>query len=478
MDPAFRSSFRRRRGLALALLGSALLTSCGGPSALDSPDAGRSSAYVPGQPNFDLEARATLRDGVPGLDVLVSVPRASLVYTRQPDGFRARYRVEVEISEEGAERVERLTLEDSLHLADFEATQGYRPAVQERRVPLAPGVYRVEATLVDEESGREEERRLRVAVPAPSAGEAAAMSRIGLEIKRRDEAFEPQVALVVPQGFDSLRAAVDVYRAPPGAAVRLQLDRLRSDTSVARPAYYLGYTRGSLAYRGLDLTGAPADTVQITTRRLDAPAEAVTVEVNLPPLEQGVYRLRFRARAALGDAPFAEEERLFAVREPDFPHLTEVDDLIQALAYLATDRELAFIQEGPTVAERRRRFDAFWGSLFNDRNAAADVIRLYYERVEQANLLFTTFKEGWKTDQGMVYVLLGPPELVEATPHEETWHYAFGQRTARSTFVFERASASETVPRPAFESWVLVRTGGYEETWRRAIRRWRAGQVR
>ena len=39
------------------------------------------------------------------------------------------------------------------------------------------------------------------------------------------------------------------------------------------------------------------------------------------------------ARAGLGDVPFAEEERLFAVREPDFPRLTDVDDLIAPLAY-------------------------------------------------------------------------------------------------------------------------------------------------
>ena len=286
------------------------------------------------------------------------------------------------------------------------------------------------------------------------------------------------MALVVPQGFDSLRATVEVYRAPPGAAVRLQLDRLHSDTTVARPPYYLSYSRGTIEFRGLDLTGPAADTIQVTTRRLDGPAEAVTVEVTLPPLVPGVYRLQMRARAALGDPPFAEEERLFAVREPDFPQLTEVDDLIEALAYLTSDRELALIRGGATVADRRMRFDAFWGSLFNDRVAAADVIRLYYERVEEANLLFTTYKEGWKTDRGMVYILLGPPEFVETTPTQETWHYAFGRRDALATFDFERASSYEASTRGAFESWVLARTGAYEATWRQAIRRWREGQVR
>ncbi|MDX1418757.1 MAG: GWxTD domain-containing protein [Rubricoccaceae bacterium] len=466
----------RLRALPLAGLVLAALGSCSGPSPLDSPDAGRSAAYAPGQPNFDLEARATLEDGAPGLDLLLSLPRASLVYTRQPDGFRARYRFEVALEAERGGPPVRLTLDDTLRVPDFEATRSFRPVVREERVALAPGTYLVEATLVDEESGKEEGRRLRVEVPPP-AGDPA-MSRIGLAIKRPGEGFEPQVALVVPTGFDSLRASVEVYRAPEDAALRLQLDRLRADTTVARPPYWLSYSRASIQYRGLDLDGPPEDTLQVTTRDLGGAAEAVTVEVTLPPLDPGVYRLQMATRAALGAAPFAEEERLFAVREPDFPRLTEVDDLIAPLAYLASERELEAIADGATPAERRARFDAFWGSLFNDRNAAADVLRRYYERVEEANLLFTTYKEGWKTDRGMVYVVLGPPEFVETTPLEETWHYAFGSGQALSTYTFDRASTAELRPRTAFESWILVRSPAYEAAWRRAVQRWRAGQAR
>ena len=471
---------RRRWSLLVGLLASGIClqaAGCSGPSPLDSPDAGRTAAYVPGQPNFDLEARATLEGGAPGLDLLLSVPRASLVYTRQPRGFRARYRFEVAVEAEGgAAPARHLTYEDSLRAPDFEATRSFRPVVRRERVPLAPGAYVVQATLVDEESKKEEERRLRVVVPAPS-GEPA-MSRIGLDIKRPGEAFEPQVALVVPAGFDSLRASVEVYRAPPTAALHLQLDRLRADTTVARPPYWLPYSPGALEYRGLDLDGPPADTVQVTTRDLEGAAEEAVVEVNFPPLEAGVYRLRMATRAALGDEPFAEEERLFAVREPDFPRLTDVDDLIAPLAYIASARELEFLEAGASPAERRRRFDAFWGSLFNDRNTATDVLRRYYERVEEANLLFTTYKEGWKTDRGMAYVVLGPPEFVEETPLEETWHYAYGSGEALSSLVFERASYLEARARPAFESWVLARTAAYEPVWRRAVRRWRGGLVR
>ncbi len=467
-----------RPPVRLSVLGllSSVLWACGGPSALDSPDAGRTTAYEPGRPNFDLEAIATVRNGEPGLDLYLSVPHASLVFTRQGPGFRARYRYDVALLDErGRERLRSLAFVDTLRLATYAETQAFRPRVVTERLGLAPGTYVVEATLTDEETDKAVERRQRVEVPAPTG--APAMSRVLLSVKRPGEAFEPQVSLNAPAGFDSLRATVEVYDPPVDAVVRLQLDRLRSDTTVARPGFWLAYGRNQLEFRGVDYDGPPADTIQVTTRPLGEVGPAVAVEVNLPPLDPGVYRLRMAAWPAPGGEPFAEEARDYAVREPDFPRLTEITDLIDALAYLATEREIAFMRAGQTPAEQRRRFDAFWGSLFNDRRVAASVIRLYYERVEQANLLFSTHKEGWKTDRGMVYVLFGRPQYVETLPDTETWHYDYGGRDALSTFVFDRASFYGAGPAPAFENWVLQRSSAYEPAWRRIVRRWREGAV-
>lgn len=468
-----RAVWARMAVLGLLVLG---LGGCGGSSALDSPDAGRTTAYEPGEPDFDLEAIATIQDGRPGLDLYLSVPHASLVFTQHDGGFRARYRYDVAVRDErGRERVLARTVVDTLRLERFAETKFFRPRVLVERLDVGPGTYVVEALLTDEETDKFAERRQRVEVPVPIG--APSMSRVLLSIKRPQDVFEPQVALNVPSGFDSLRATVEIYDPPVDAVVRLQLDRLRSDTTVARPGFWLGYGRSQLEFKGVDFEGPPADTIQITTRPLGEVGPEVTVEVNLPPLDPGIYRLRMEARPSPDGAPFAEETRDYAVREPDFPRLTEIIDLIDALAYLGTEREVDFMRDAPSVGEQRRRFDAFWGSLFNDRRVAASVIRLYYERVEQANLLFSTHKDGWKTDRGMVFILFGRPEFVETLPNAETWYYNYGLRNAVSTFVFERSSFYDGGTRPAFENWVLQRSGGYEQAWSRMVRRWRDGTV-
>jgi hypothetical protein len=54
---------------------------------------------------------------------------------------------------------------------------------------------------------------------------------------------------------------------------------------------------------------------------------------------------------------------------------------------------------------------------------------LYYARVDYANKHFTRYREGWRTDMGLVFILLGPPSTVERFPFqidekpEEVWQY-------------------------------------------------------
>ena len=58
----------------------------------------------------------------------------------------------------------------------------------------------------------------------------------------------------------------------------------------------------------------------------------------------------------------------------------------------------------------------------------------YYSRVERANILFGTFRNGWETDRGEVYIRFGPPSEVERHPFEinqqpyEIWYYYDIQR--------------------------------------------------
>lgn len=464
------------RGLAVLGLG-AVLAACVG-SRLDTAYAGRTLVYEPGVPNFDLEAVATWRDGTPGVDVYLGMPHVSLVFVRAGDGYEARYERVVRLLERrGREVVREEVFQDTIRTARYEETQSYRPFVLHDRLAASPGAYVVEVTVIDLESDKQAVRRQAVELVAEDAAQPH-VSRLRLEARRGGGGFEPLVSLHVPADIDSLRTLVELYNldAHPAVEVTLHLVRYASDTTIAAPPYWISPPHGSLAYRGVDY--GRADTLQVSRRRLvDVDREAV-VEFDLPPLAPGIYRVELVARAAPAGgagAVLLESTRDLSVKPPFFPHLELLDELIAALAHIAYPDEIAHIREAADPADRKRRFDAFWASLVPNRQVAANLIKLYYGRVEEANLYFTSFKEGWKTDRGMLYVVFGPPVYVDTQIDTEVWYYGYNDRDPARTFVFDRVpNYGAATP---FENFILQRRPFYQHEWSQAVDRWRHGTV-
>ena len=326
------------------------------------------------------------------------------------------------------------------------------------------------AVLEDVGSGRTAERRAIVVVSSPT--DAPALGGLRLEAVRPDGTPEPVDAASVPARLDSLRAIVQATAVPDGAVTALTVLRLTSDTSPARRPDDFMPLAGTLIARGVD--PGRADTVQAVRQEILNPAQALDVEAPVPGLDPGVYRAEIRLLGPDGEALDAAE-RMFVVRRRDYPQVTRLGDLIGPLVYLASSSDLDDITEAPTPAAQRRAFDRFWGERLDDRRLAAATVRAYYERVEEANRLFATYKEGWKTDRGMLYVLLGPPGYVETTPSGERWSYALAGADP-AVFVFER-TASPSLGGAPFTVLTLRRSRVYGDVVRRLQRQWRSGIV-
>ena len=460
-------SLHRCAFLALLAVGA-----CSGPAALDTADAGRTRSYEPGLPNFDMETIATVRDGTPGLDLYLSLPQVSLVFVQDEDGFTARYEVLVRLLDRrGRDLLSEETFTDTVRVSTYAATQAFATLQRRERLEAAPGRYVVEVVVADQNSEATAMRRQATEVPTP--GEGAFLSRIRLEGRPPGGGFTPIVSRYAPAGLDSLRAVVELFDTEADhTTAQLRLFRLPSDTTVARAPYWISPAFGSLPYIGVRY-GAP-DTLQVSRRPLPRIDEAVEVAFSLPPLPEGVYRIEVEVTAEEGGARI-EQVRDFSVAPSTFPRVADLDQMIEALVYIAYESEVGFIQEGKTATERKRRFDAFWGSLVANRALAANLIKLYYSRIEEANLLFTTFKAGWKTDRGMLYTIMGAPLYVEQRFDSEVWHYSYASEDPLQTFVFERVTMLEA--EGTFENYVLQRRPFYERSWLRALDRWREGVV-
>lgn len=146
------------------------------------------------------------------------------------------------------------------------------------------------------------------------------------------------------------------------------------------------------------------------------------------------------------------------VESESFPSYNKIEQLIPPLKYITTPKEYADL----TAVMNKTSFDRFWLNLAGNTGAARNMISNYYRRVSQANEFFTTYKEGWKTDQGMVYIVYGAPDEVFRNDSGEIWVYKQGIRP--EVFNFGRFSH---VFYP--DNYVLVRDGGMKQSWFRAV---------
>ena len=138
-----------------------------------------------------------------------------------------------------------------------------------------------------------------------------------------------------------------------------------------------------------------------------------------------------------------------------YPSMKLIDELIEPLTYFTSRSELEEIRN---AKDPKIVFENFWLNIHISPEAAGAAIRSYYRAIKKANELFTSYKEGWKTDRGMVYVIFGNPDRVFRENKKEIWLYG--------DIRFEFKIISNLF---APKMYVLLRDKGYEKIWIKKI---------
>ena len=121
--------------------------------------------------------------------------------------------------------------------------------------------------------------------------------------------------------------------------------------------------------------------------------------------------------------------------------VTDLDQAVRQLRYISARREIkAMLKVNPI--KREEMFRDFWKSRDPSKNTQEnELMEEYYRRIQNADELFGTFRDGWETDRGEVYVRFGPPNEIERHPFDinskpfEIWYYY--ERKQRFIFVDE-----------------------------------------
>ena len=426
---------------------------------------------------FEIEAIPSKDGEGSAVDLYVSLSPSSLTYLRVPGGFRAMYDVTARFRGRESEKLfaEYASTETTL-VADYEQTQNNEQFVVKKRFPVAPGMYKLDVTIEDRSSNRTGTVAEAVTV-IDTAERSPALGRLYLARLSADGVINPVISLHVPTGRDSLHCAFDLYNILPGDTLKTEMHVLKflSDTTVPLPPYFYPIFQQSMPSGIIQFRSA--DTVYRQTLGLLVERRRETFAVGLPSLKPGLYRIDIIVPPPVPGvtdttAPMVSR-RFYMITPRGFPRPTTYKELIDAAVFIATRSELEVMQSATTDQERQKRFNAFWLKLVPDKSKAAAIIRQYYTRIEQANRLFTTVQDGWRTDRGMVYAVLGPPVETTTSLDTQVWYYSRSAGTSEIIFTFKRlVRMTEGL---SVEDYILYRQAGSETAWVNAISRWRDG---
>ncbi len=168
---------------------------------------------------------------------------------------------------------------------------------------------------------------------------------------------------------------------------------------------------------------------------------------------------------ALGSTQKNDKFGIVVTKNLMYPNVTTVADMLEPMKLICTGREYELIDSSSNT---KKSVDAFWLGLSKNEKNAKEQIRVFYSRVALSNMLFASSDEGWRTDRGMIYIMLGPPTVVNITPTSEEWSYGSGQQSM--VFTFENYSGLRN-------DFSLLRSNTYQSIWQQVLATWRSGKI-
>jgi len=342
------------------------------------------------------------------LDFFIHVPYDAVQFVKTGQGFEAAYTVTVSVFDEEKKNLitEKIWNEKIVAISFELTTSPENFNLGHRSFELAPGVYSIKTSLFDKDSKNEYNSENKVVIKQFTL--LPAVSDIMLIAKKTlvegSSKIIPNVSRSVVTDRDPLSTFFEIY----------------SDTvSNFFVDYVIFDDKETSVYKSTKEVGVKEGNNQIFNN-IDS------LHLNL-----GKNLLKITLRDSTGKV-YDASSKSFISRWVGVPiTVTDLDKAIEQLIYLASPEDLTFIKETEIRMEKAKRFVAFWKK--QDPNPADEynpVFNEYYNRVAYTNQNFTSYSlEGWRSDRGMVLIILGAPDNIDRHPFEyyskpyEVWQY-------------------------------------------------------
>lgn len=159
----------------------------------------------------------------------------------------------------------------------------------------------------------------------------------------------------------------------------------------------------------------------------------------------------------------------FFVFESVYPKIKNTEQMILSTRFIMSKKEF---DNCLNSSNQKEMIDKFWLEIAGSQERAKELIKKYYGRVQEANKLFMSYQEGWKTDRGMIYIVFGAPNKVTKYKNGEVWTYTNNGNSASVNFTFNKITNPFTD-----NDYYLERGEHYKISWYQAVDMWRQGRI-
>ncbi len=149
----------------------------------------------------------------------------------------------------------------------------------------------------------------------------------------------------------------------------------------------------------------------------------------------------------------------------DYPEITTAEQLSGPLRYITTRKEYDSIALSANI---KAAVDDFWLRSAGSPERALTLLQKFYGYAEEANRYFSSYTEGWKTDRGLIYIVLGRPDYVYRGDGVEEWLYGEPQHRNSLRFTFVRVRNPFTD-----NDFMLLRSPTFKDPWYITVQSWR-----
>ncbi len=437
------------------------------------PDIGSTAKIMEGLPYFSSTVTTNINEEEETeLNINFSIDGSSLIFKNQNNKSVGRIEIGVLAKNTDGE----IAVDDKYHvlLGREDGIKYYDANIYNKvyAYKLPPGDYKLELSITDLHTAKRSERRLEATVPDPNLKKLY-VNDIGVyEKKNPSGEYYAFNEYSLNAHYDSLKFSFQITKGPETKAVEINsiLYEFRSDLEPARYMSGRNFRHTDVEYLGIDYVRY--EIIQKNMRRIMENG-TVTIDNIYPELPPGNYRYEINIRET--DEKPIIRVRDFSIKATNHPYVKSAKDLAEPLYYLMSKGEYQKLMSIDDEDLLKAAVDKFWLSNIKSVPRAKQVVKLYYARVEEANKQFSNFKEGWKTDLGMIYILFGPPLYIDRGFGRMSWFYEFDSGGDTPSFDFEDKGFGIT--HFPFENFLIKRSNNLFTIEAKQIQAWRDGSI-